>query len=122
MIINGRKPEKTLKVATELEVVAEKANARVHAVSGDVGTSEGVQQLVKEVEKIGNVDVLVNNAGIFAVKDFFEVSDDEWDHYWNVNVMSGVRLSRAFMKGMLERNNGSIINIASEAAFANKGL
>ncbi|RUP51978.1 short-chain dehydrogenase/reductase SDR [Jimgerdemannia flammicorona] len=122
VIINGRNPEKTLRVAVELEIVAAKTKARVHAVAGDVGSTEGVQQLVKQVEKIGHVDVLVNNAGIFAVKDFFEVDDDEWDRYWNVNVMSGVRLSRAFLKGMLERNSGSIINISSEAAFANKAF
>jgi NAD(P)-dependent dehydrogenase (short-subunit alcohol dehydrogenase family) len=60
------------------------------------------------------VDVLVNNLGIFAVKDFVDIDDDEWMHYFNVNVLSCVRTCRYYLPRMLERNAGRIIFISSE--------
>ncbi|MGG2048792.1 SDR family NAD(P)-dependent oxidoreductase [Bacillus amyloliquefaciens] len=59
--------------------------------------------------------MLVNNLGFFEVKDFAEVTDDEWTRYFEVNVMSAVRLCRRFLPQMLERNSGRILNISSEA-------
>jgi NAD(P)-dependent dehydrogenase (short-subunit alcohol dehydrogenase family) len=66
---------------------------------------------------VPSVDILVNNAGIYEPKDFFEIPDEEWTHYFELNVMSGVRLSRAYMPGMLDRNWGRIIFISSESAL-----
>ena len=63
------------------------------------------------------VDILVNNAGIFEPKGFLEISDQDWTRFFEVNVMSGVRLSRAYLPGMLQRNWGRIIFISSESAL-----
>jgi len=60
---------------------------------------------------------LINNAGIFGVEDFFDIDDEEWLRYFQVNVMSVVRLCRAIMPSMLEHNYGRIINVSSEAAI-----
>jgi NAD(P)-dependent dehydrogenase (short-subunit alcohol dehydrogenase family) len=74
-------------------------------IAGDVGTAEGAKAFCEAVDALGKpVDVLVNNVGIFGVKDFWDITDEEWQHTWDVNVMSNVRLSRHFIKPMLERN------------------
>jgi NAD(P)-dependent dehydrogenase (short-subunit alcohol dehydrogenase family) len=86
-----------------------------HAVWGELSTAEGTDQVLAQLNAIGPIDVLVNNAGIFSVEDFFKLEDSVWLDYYQTNVMSMVRLCRALMPGMLERNQGSIINIASEA-------
>ena len=86
-----------------------------HAVWGELSTAEGTDQVLAQLDAIGPIDVLVNNAGIFSVEDFFKLEDSVWLDYYQTNVMSMVRLCRALMPGMLERNQGAIINIASEA-------
>ena len=63
------------------------------------------------------VDILINNAGIFEPKGFFDIPDDDWSRFFEVNVMSGVRLSRAYLPGMLKRNWGRIVFISSESAL-----
>jgi NAD(P)-dependent dehydrogenase (short-subunit alcohol dehydrogenase family) len=77
------------------------------------GASIGLAEFAQEQ---GEVDVLVNNVGIFSVKPFEDITDDDWLHYFNINVMSAVRMSRIFLPAMLKRGEGSIINMASEAA------
>lgn len=86
-----------------------------HAVWGELSSAEDTDDVLAQLQAIGPVDVLVNNAGIFSVEDFFKLEDEVWLDYYQTNVMSMVRLCRALMPGMLERNRGSIINIASEA-------
>ncbi|GAA5482909.1 SDR family NAD(P)-dependent oxidoreductase [Haloferula sargassicola] len=105
VIINGRHDDKT-------RAAAEKIAAR--PVAADVGTAEGCEILAR---KAGNIDILVNNAGIFRDADFFEAGDDTWQQHWNVNVMSGVRLSRALAPAMVDRGWGRIIFLGSESAF-----
>lgn len=78
----------------------------------DVSTVDGVNALIKEVPQ---VDILVNNVGIYEPKDFFEITDDEWLNIFNINVMSGIRLSRHYMTNMLKQNWGRIIFISSES-------
>lgn len=85
------------------------------AIAADVSTAEGVEALLAAVETYGEVDILVNNTGVFEVKDVFDVSDAEWQGYFDVNVMSVVRLTRALLKPMLERGRGQIVNVGSEA-------
>ena len=68
-------------------------------------------------EALPEVDILINNAGIFEPKGFFETPDEDWSRFFEVNVMSGVRLSRAYLPGMLKRNWGRIVFISSESAL-----
>jgi NAD(P)-dependent dehydrogenase (short-subunit alcohol dehydrogenase family) len=112
VFINGRTPEK---VAAAVESIrAAQPSAKLGAAPGDVSTPEGCDAVVKAV---GEVDILVNNTGIFAVSPFFETPDSEWDRHFQVNVMSGVRLSRALMPAMLRRDWGRIVFVSSESAL-----
>lgn len=86
-------------------------------VAGDLGTAEGCNDVMEQLSSLGQVEILVNNAGIFGVEDFFDIDDEEWLRYFQVNVMSTVRLCRAIMPSMLEKDFGRIINVASEAAI-----
>src|SRR4029453_1282753 len=67
------------------------------------------------VRAVPAVDILINNAGIFEPKDFFAIPDEDWTRFQEINVMSGVRLSRAYMQGMLKRDWGRIVFISSES-------
>lgn len=110
VVVNGRKQET---VDKGIAAIHDSVNAAaVSGVAADVSTAEGCDVLAKTVP---SVDILINNAGIFEPKSFFEISDAEWTRYFETNVMSGVRLSRAYMPGMLERNWGRVIFISSES-------
>ena len=103
--------------------------AEVTACEDDLSSLGSVEGMAADLTKLadakaladfalarGSVDVLVNNVGIFSVKPFEDLSDDDWMHYFNINVMSAVRMSRIFLPAMLKRGEGSIVNMASEAA------
>ncbi len=87
------------------------------AVAGDLASAEGSREVLSQLEGYGPVEILINNAGIFSVEDYFAIPDEEWLRYFQTNVMSAVRLSRALLPGMLDRGQGRIINVASEAAI-----
>jgi NAD(P)-dependent dehydrogenase (short-subunit alcohol dehydrogenase family) len=89
------------------------AGADLRGVAADLGTVAGVDALLRQVPA---ADVLVNNLGIFDPKPFLEIPDGEWMRFFEVNVLSGVRLSRAYLPGMLKKNWGRIIFISSESA------
>jgi NAD(P)-dependent dehydrogenase (short-subunit alcohol dehydrogenase family) len=89
-------------------------NAKLSGVAADLGTAEGAAALIKAVP---NTDILVNNLGIFEPKPFFEIQDDEWTRFFEVNVNSGVRLSRHYAKGMADRGWGRVQFISSESAL-----
>jgi NAD(P)-dependent dehydrogenase (short-subunit alcohol dehydrogenase family) len=89
----------------------------VEAAWADIGTAEGAAKLIEAANAFGPPDVLVNNVGIFGAKAFEDLTDDDWQRTFDVNVMSAVRLSRAILPAMLARNKGSIVNIASEAGI-----
>ena len=111
VVVNGRRqPGIDETIARLREAVPA---ATVDGVAADVGTEEGCAQIAAS---FAAVDILVNNAGIFEPKDFFEIPDEDWRTMNEVNVLSGVRLSRAFMPGMLERDWGRIIFVSSESA------
>ncbi|MGF7161093.1 NAD(P)-dependent dehydrogenase (short-subunit alcohol dehydrogenase family) [Rhodoligotrophos appendicifer] len=112
VILNGRS-QSSLDAAAET-LRQEVAGAQIIAVAADVGTAEGCESLV---DAVGSVDILVNNAGIFALQDFFEIPDSEWQRFFEVNVMSGIRLARALTPGMIERNWGRVVFISSESAL-----
>lgn len=108
VVVHGRTEEKSCQAAGKIGAFA--------AVWGDLSLTEGANDVLAQLERKGAVEILVNNAGIFSVEDFFELSDEEWHRYYQTNVMSLVRLCRALMPGMLERDRGCIINVSSEAA------
>lgn len=83
--------------------------------AGDLTNPADVDALCAFAQQQGDVDILVNNVGIFSVKPFADLTDADWMGYFDINVMSAVRMSRVFLPAMLKRGTGSIINMASEA-------
>src|SRR4029079_6124383 len=112
VVINGRKPG-TIDHAVDI-IKAASPGASVHGIVADVATAAGCDALVAAVPA---TDILVNSAGIFEPKPFFESPDEDWKRLFETNVMSGVRLSRAYMPPMLKANWGRIIFISSESAL-----
>lgn len=112
VIVNGRAQERVDSAISSIGKAA--PAAKVRGVAADVSTAEGCAALVQSVP---DVDILINNAGIFEPKDFFDIPDQDWLRFFEINVMSGVRLARAYMPGMLKRNWGRIIFISSESAL-----
>jgi len=110
VVINGRGQDKVDAAVRKLEA----AGGKVRGVAADVSTAAGCKALVSELPE---VDILINNAGIFEPKDFFDIPDEDWSRFFEVNVMSGVRLSREYLKGMLKRNWGRIVFISSESGL-----
>jgi NAD(P)-dependent dehydrogenase (short-subunit alcohol dehydrogenase family) len=110
VVINGRGQDKVDAAVRKLEG----SGAKVRGIAADVSTAAGCKALVAALP---DVDILVNNAGIFEPKGFFEIPDEDWIRFFEVNVMSGVRLSRAYMQGMLKRNWGRIVFISSESGL-----
>jgi NAD(P)-dependent dehydrogenase (short-subunit alcohol dehydrogenase family) len=112
VVVNGRAQGKVdAAVAAIRKAVPE---AKVRGVAADVSTAAGCQTLVTDLPE---ADVLINNAGIFEPKGFFDIPDEDWSRFFEVNVMSGVRLARAYLPGMLKRNWGRIVFISSESAL-----
>ena len=109
VIVHGRQQDRLQAVSKELGAYA--------AVVGDLATEQGCQQVLEQLKALGEVEILVNNAGIFSVANFFAIEDTEWLRYFQTNVLSAVRLSRALMPAMLEKGQGCIINLASEAGI-----
>ncbi|MBO9725198.1 MAG: SDR family oxidoreductase [Novosphingobium sp.] len=91
---------------------------KVRAVLADPATEEGAQALIAAVPQ---VDILVNNLGIYEARPFVEITDAEWRNFFEVNVLSGVRLSRHYFPGMLERDWGRVIFISSESGLMTPG-
>lgn len=83
--------------------------------AADVGTAEGADRLA---QSLPDVDVLVNNLGVFGSADALEISDAEWRRYFEINVLAAVRLTRMFLPGMMERGWGRVQYIASDSAVA----
>jgi NAD(P)-dependent dehydrogenase (short-subunit alcohol dehydrogenase family) len=87
---------------------------KVRGIAADVSTAAGCKALVTALPQ---VDILINNAGIFEPKGFLDIPDEDWSRFFDVNVMSGVRLARAYLPDMLKRNWGRIVFISSESAL-----
>jgi NAD(P)-dependent dehydrogenase (short-subunit alcohol dehydrogenase family) len=109
VILHGRTKESVERTRKDLPTA--------RAVYGDLGSRADVERIVSEVKDIGIVDILVNNAGIFEPKPFADIPDEDWFRFYEVNVMSGVRFSRAFLPEMLLKSWGRIIFISSESAI-----
>jgi NAD(P)-dependent dehydrogenase (short-subunit alcohol dehydrogenase family) len=109
--VNGRTQERV--DAAIASVLSNIPSANIDGVAADFSSSSGAQTVT---EQIPAVDVLVNNVGIFEPKPFADIPDEDWYRFFEVNVMSGIRLARHYLKAMLEKNWGRIIFISSESA------
>ncbi|MBV8140832.1 MAG: SDR family oxidoreductase [Verrucomicrobia bacterium] len=112
VIVNGRS-EKAVALASD-QIRQVFPEAKLEGFAGDLATAKSAQELV---ERFAAVDILVNNLGIFEPKSFDEIPDEDWRRFFEVNVLSGARLSRAYVSGMKQRNWGRIIFISSESAI-----
>ena len=102
--VNGRDAAKVSAVAEELGV---------EGVAADVSTAEGAQVVF---DALADVDILVNNLGIFAPTPVLEIDDETWQRFWDVNVMSAIRLTRHYLPGMMQRGWGRVQFMASDSA------
>ena len=110
IVINGRTQKRVSAAAERIRM--DLRGAEVTEAPADLGTADGIAQFV---EQVPNADILVNNLGIFDPKPFLEIPDSEWLRFYEVNVMSGVRLTRHYLPAMLRKNWGRVIFISSES-------
>jgi NAD(P)-dependent dehydrogenase (short-subunit alcohol dehydrogenase family) len=111
VIVNGRSHSDVEKAAAALKA---ESGGEVIGFAGDLGTAQPIEDLVRRHPE---VDILVNNMGVFEPKPFEDIPDADWMRFFEVNVMSGVRLSRAYLPAMKRANWGRIIFISSESAL-----
>jgi NAD(P)-dependent dehydrogenase (short-subunit alcohol dehydrogenase family) len=107
VVVNGRSAASTREAALKL-------GGRARGVAADVSTAAGCETLVREAP---DIEILINNAGIFEPKPFTEIGDADWERFYQVNVMSGVRLTRAYLPRLLARKWGRIVFISSESGI-----
>jgi NAD(P)-dependent dehydrogenase (short-subunit alcohol dehydrogenase family) len=112
VILSGRTEASVTEAIGRLK--AELPSAQVSGFAGDLSRADAVAALVS---RYPDVDILVNNLGIFDPKAFEDIPDEDWQRFYDVNVMSGVRLSRAYLPGMKLRNWGRIVFISSESGI-----
>jgi len=112
VVVNGRTQAKVDAAVAALGKAV--PGGKVRGVAADVSTAAGCKALLAALPQ---VDILINNAGIFEPKSFLDIPDEDWSRFFDVNVMSGVRLSRAYLPEMLKRNWGRIVFISSESAL-----
>ena len=112
VVVNGRTEERVSQAVARIQ--SEVPDAKVSGIAAELGSAEGIETLLQQLP---DVDILVNNLGIFEPKPFEQISDDDWFKFFETNVMSGVRLSRHYLPHMKERDWGRIIFVSSESAL-----
>jgi NAD(P)-dependent dehydrogenase (short-subunit alcohol dehydrogenase family) len=113
VIVNGR--EKTAVDEAVAKIKQSSPSAKLHAAVRDLGDAEGCGKLIAQFPE---VDILVNNLGIYEPKPFFDIEDADWTKMFEVNVMSGVRLTRHYLKRMLDGKDwGRVVFISSESGI-----
>src|SRR5438445_3593830 len=116
VVVTGRTQAK---IDRAVESIRAAGGPHVDGVVADAATTEGAATLLAASPF---VDILVNNLGIYEIKNFIDITDEDWRRYFEVNVLSGARLARAYFSGMLQKNWGRIIFISSESSFVTPGL
>lgn len=111
VILHGRNADKLAQAAAQVR--KQHPKAQVHTVQSDLATADGAAAICAAHP---DVDILINNAGYFAPKAFEDITDDDWQYMMDINVMSGVRLSRHYLPRMKAADWGRIIFISSESA------
>jgi NAD(P)-dependent dehydrogenase (short-subunit alcohol dehydrogenase family) len=112
VVMNGRSEQSAQ--AARKRLMQALPQAKVEAIAADLGTADGVEAFIK---RAGDADILVNNLGIFEPKPFVEITDADWHRFFDINVMSGVRLSRHYLPAMVKRDWGRIVFISSESGL-----
>lgn len=112
VVINGRTQASVDEAVKQLKALVPEA-----AVSGIFADFSKVDEVNKLIETLPEVDILINNAGIFEPKPFTDIPDEDWFRFFDVNVMSGIRLSRYYFPKMVVKNWGRIIFISSESSI-----
>jgi NAD(P)-dependent dehydrogenase (short-subunit alcohol dehydrogenase family) len=112
VIVNGRTPARVDAAVARLRKTV--SLARIEGITSDLSDAEGCARLISVYPEL---DVLVNNMGIFEPKPFEDITDADWLRFFQSNVMSGIRLSRHYVRGMRERNWGRIVFVSSESAL-----
>jgi len=112
VIVNGRTQQRVDQVLASLKKMG--VRGKLEGLPADLGTASGV---AAATQKFPELDILVNNLSIFDPKPFEEIPDDEWIKFFEVNILSGVRLSRHYLPSMKKRNWGRIVFISSESAI-----
>lgn len=112
VVVNGRTEERVWQAMDHLR--GEVPNAEIAGVAADVGTPDGVGLLLAQEP---DIDILIANAGIFEPKPFVEITDEEWQRFFDVNVMGAVRLARHYVPRMANRGWGRAVFISSESAL-----
>ena len=110
--LNGRDAQK-VDVAIQ-EITTSIPGAKVHGIVADLTTVDGIEKAGRQLQ---SVDILVNNLGLFEPVEFFDSKDEDWQKLFDINVMSGVRLTRLYMQQMLEKKWGRVIFISSESGL-----
>ncbi|MDB5156051.1 MAG: oxidoreductase [Mucilaginibacter sp.] len=111
VIVNGRTRARV--DAAVKSIIEATGNTKVSGVIADFSDKDQIDTLIA---KIPEVDILINNVAIFEPKAFADISDEDWLRFYEINVLSGIRLSRAYFDKMLQKNWGRIIFISSESA------
>ncbi len=112
VIVNGRTQHRVDEALSKIKL--DVRGADVVGIAADLGSKDGV---AKATEQLPEVDILINNLGIFEPKAFGEIPDADWMRFFEVNVMSGVRLSRFYFPKMMKQNWGRVVFISSESAL-----
>src|SRR5260221_4141387 len=115
VVVTGRNQAK---LDDAVDAIRASGRADVRGVLADPATADGAATLVRALPR---VDILVNNLGVYEIKPFADISDDDWRSYFEINVLSGVRLARAYFPAMLARDWGRIIFISSESGLVTPG-
>lgn len=113
VIINGRSAASVEKAVAEIR--SQVPEAKLEKLAADNGTADGTEETIRQFPL---VDILVNNLGIYEAVPFFEETDAAWQKIFEVNILSGVRLARHYLKGMLSKKQGRMVFIASESAIS----
>src|SRR5882724_6547389 len=113
VVVNGRERSAVFDAIAQIARIAPRA--RLHPAPFDLGGAAGCADMI---EQFGEVDILVNNLGIYEPKPFFEIEDADWSKMFEVNVMSGVRLTRHYLKRMLDKKDwGRVVFVSSESGI-----
>jgi NAD(P)-dependent dehydrogenase (short-subunit alcohol dehydrogenase family) len=112
VLINGRSQASVDRAIAAVQQAAR--GAKVDGFAGDLGTAQGAESLVRAHPRC---DILINNLGIYGPQDFFDIPDAEWTRFFEINVLSGVRLARAYLPPMIEKGWGRVVFISSESGL-----